>query len=305
MKGMGTRCARMGAAALLAGATLVLGAGATMASTHQRDADSSPGASGQGQGSANGHSGHSGPGDSNSGDVWLDNSGQPAGPGHEHDPHLACADITLYGAHLADSSGTFAIDSWPPSGSQQQVYTSTWTYNTAAGGTQPIATISVTQLVQDAIAAGAAPVNKNGFHFKLDLSQDPQKHKTFWVSCPAASGTAAAGPGAVATAAPTEEALPTGAQAAGTGSPAGATAAAAASPAATQSVGSGTTGAVQGLTTTTPAAPPASSAPGGVLGLSTTVPATGAGIAAGVAVALIAIGLAVIAASRRRTTARL
>ena len=300
MKGMGTRCARMGAAALLAGATLVAGAGTTMAATHQRDAGSSSGGPGQ--------SGHSSPGDSNSGDVWLDNTGQPAGPGHEQDPHLACADITLYGAHLADPSGTFAIDSWPPSGSQQQVYTSTWTYNTSAGGTQPIATISVTQLVQDAVAAGATPVNRNGFHFKLDLSQDPQKHKTFWVSCPAANGTAAARSGAATTPAPTEAAVPPATQPAGTGSPGGAGAAIGASPAAAQSVGAGATGAaggVQGLSTTTPAASPAPSAPGGVLGLSASVPATGAGIAASLAAALIAIGLVAITASRRRGTVRL
>ena len=61
-------------------------------------------------------------GDSNRGDVWLDNVGQPAGPGHEMDPHLACADINLWGANLADASGIFTIDGWPPSGRQEQVY---------------------------------------------------------------------------------------------------------------------------------------------------------------------------------------
>ena len=37
----------------------------------------------------------------------------------------------------------------------------------------------------NATANGDAPVNAQGFHFKLQFSQDPQKHKTFWVDCPA------------------------------------------------------------------------------------------------------------------------
>jgi hypothetical protein len=61
--------------------------------------------------------------DPNPGDVWLDNVGQPPGPGHEHDPHLACADIYLWGNGLADSSGTFVIDGWHPSGSGTGDYT--------------------------------------------------------------------------------------------------------------------------------------------------------------------------------------
>jgi hypothetical protein len=127
-------------------------------------------------------------GDANAGDVWLDNVGQPSGPGHEHDPHLACADINLWGAGLADSSGTYTIDGWPPSGSQEQDYPATgaagWTYT---GGSSPQVTsvISVNALIANAVANGDAPINKQGFHFKLQFSQDPQKHKTFWVNCPA------------------------------------------------------------------------------------------------------------------------
>ena len=78
-----------------------------------------------------GQSNHSTSGDSNAGDVWTDNVGQPSGPGHEQDPHLACADINLWGAGLADASGPYAIDSWPPSGNQAVVYNSTWSYNQA------------------------------------------------------------------------------------------------------------------------------------------------------------------------------
>jgi hypothetical protein len=128
-------------------------------------------------------------GDKNAGDVWVDNVGQPAGPGHEMDPHLACADINLWGNGLADSSGTFTIDGWPPSGSQEQVYSATWSYNTSQGGDQITQVINVQTLVANAVAAGDAAVNKQELHFKLQFVQDPQKHKTFWVRCPSTPPT--------------------------------------------------------------------------------------------------------------------
>jgi hypothetical protein len=132
-------------------------------------------------------------GDPNAGDVWTDNVGQPPGPGHEQDPHLACTDINLWGAGLADSSGTFTVDGWPPSGSQEVDYSSSWSYNTATGGDQVVAVISISQLISTARANGDTPKNKNGYHFKLDFSQDPQKHKTFWVNCPPGSPAAPTG----------------------------------------------------------------------------------------------------------------
>ncbi len=126
-------------------------------------------------------------GNSNKGDVWTDNVGQPPGPGHEQDPHLACADINLWGAALADPSGTYTVDGWPPSGSQEQDYPTSglqpWNYNQATGGSQIVSVIDVHTLIQNAVNNGDAPKNKQGFHFKLQFSQDPQKHKTFWVNC--------------------------------------------------------------------------------------------------------------------------
>jgi hypothetical protein len=128
-------------------------------------------------------------GNSNKGDVWTDNVGQPAGPGHEQDPHLACADINLWGAALADPSGTYTVDGWPPSGSQEQDYPTTglqpWSYDASVGGNQILSVINVRTLIQNAVNNGDAPKNKQGFHFKLQFSQDPQKHKTFWVNCTA------------------------------------------------------------------------------------------------------------------------
>lgn len=126
-------------------------------------------------------------GDANAGDVWLETVGQTGGPGHEHDPHLPCADFDMWGAGLADAAGTFTIDSWPPSGGRQQVYasaTSTASWQRTAGrAPRVIATVPVQVLVANAVAAGAHSTHQ-GFHFKLQLSQDPQKHKTFWLECP-------------------------------------------------------------------------------------------------------------------------
>jgi hypothetical protein len=125
-------------------------------------------------------------GNKNAGDVWTDNVGQPPGPGHEQDPHLACQDINLWGSGLADPSEEYVIDGWPPSGHQEKDYpTSTWSYNQSLGGSQVISVISVKTLIETAIANGDAPVNGQGYHFKLKFVQDPQKHKTFWVNCTA------------------------------------------------------------------------------------------------------------------------
>ena len=154
----------------------------------------------------------------NRGDVWLDNVSQPAGPGHEMDPHLACQNINLWGAGLADPSGTYTIDGWPPSGSQEQDYPTTgaepWSYGTAAGGDQVVSVIDVSTLVANAVSHGDAPINKQGFHFKLQFSQDPQKHKTFWVRCGAPAGPAGApkAPNCY----PTKSVTPTGPVASGT-----------------------------------------------------------------------------------------
>ena len=134
-------------------------------------------------------------GDSNAGDVWVDNVGTPAGPGHEQDPHLACQNLNLWGSGMADSSGTFTIDGWPPSGSQEQDYSGAWSYDSSQGGDQVLAVIDVSQLISTAQANGDAPISSQGYHFKLQFSQDPQKQKTFWVDCPSSTSTTSSGTG--------------------------------------------------------------------------------------------------------------
>jgi hypothetical protein len=125
-------------------------------------------------------------GNRNAGDVWVDNVGQSAGPGHEMDPHLGCQNINLWGAKLADSSGEYTIDGWPPSGSQLLDYAGSWTY-TSTG--VPLDVIDVNTLIAQAVANGDTPQANQGFHFKLQFLQDPQKHKTFWVNCPVPTST--------------------------------------------------------------------------------------------------------------------
>lgn len=132
-------------------------------------------------------------GDSNAGDVWVDTVGAPPGPGHEMDPHLPCADINLWGDKLADPTDSYTIDGWDPSGSKGQAYVSTWYYDQSQGGSQVIDVINVQTLIANAAANGDAPKNKNGYHFKIQFTQDPQKHKTFWVNCPPPSSTSGQG----------------------------------------------------------------------------------------------------------------
>jgi hypothetical protein len=124
------------------------------------------------------------------------------------DPHLACQDINLWGDKLADSSGTYTIDGWPPSGSKEVDYSSTWSYNTSQGGDQVVSVINVQQLIATAAANGDTPA-KQGYHFKLDFSQDPQKHKVFWVNCPAPSSPSTTS-GTTGTSSPTQGGSPQG-----------------------------------------------------------------------------------------------
>jgi hypothetical protein len=266
------RGAASSAAVLIAGASMWLTTAPTLAKGH--DADKAP-ASNQAQAhhdstaSSSGQSNHTSSGDSNRGDVWTDNVGQPSGPGHEQDPHLACVDINLWGDKMGDATDSYTIDSWPPSGNKSLAYSSTWHYNQAQAGAQVIDVVNVRTLVANAQAAGAAPVNKNGYHFKLQLTQDPQKHKTFWVSCPAPT--------------PTPTPTPTSGGTGGTGQGAGGTegTSTGSTPGTVETVTPPASG-VQGASTVVPsAAAPAKAAAAAqspvqaVLGAATSMPTTG------------------------------
>ena len=153
----------------------------------------------------------------NSGDVWVDNVGQPAGPGHEMDPHLACGDINVWGNGLAPSSGTYTVDGWAPSGTgkddqawpgtAQSPSTQSWSYS--GPGNAVVSVIDVDALLANAIANGDTAQAQQGFHFKLQFTADPQKHKTFWVRCAAPTPTPSATPTPTPTATPTPTPTPT------------------------------------------------------------------------------------------------
>lgn len=253
-------------------------------------------------------------GDNNRGDVWLQDDS--SFPGHQEEPHLGCGTVYVYGAGLADGSGVLTIDSWPPSGSQAPVPGFTnqrYTYDTARGGNQVIFTFQGRALVAAAVAAGATSGNPNGFHFKLDVNQgetstagtrgdnhNEQKHKVFWVNCPAPTPAATAAP----TAAPTETPSPSsGGVSAPTAAPAPTSTPVA--PAAPGVVGSvqavnatpvptASEGAASALSTPTPSP----TVVGGVQGLSTSAPDTGAGIRVGLAACLLVIGAALLRTRR-------
>lgn len=210
-------------------------------------------------------------GNQNRTDVWVDNVGNPPGPGHEQDPHLACTNINLWGVNMKDSSGTYTIDGWPPSGSLQAdlVYgPATWNYDTGAGGNQVLDVINVSTLIANATANGDKAVNSQGLHFKLQFLQAPQKHKTFWVTCEPPTTTTTTTTTTTST---------------------------------TTSSSSSTTTTAAGSTTTTTAPPGTvtTTAAAGVLGASTTTPATGADVAFGLGLGLvIAGGAAALGAGR-------
>jgi len=246
-------------------------------------------------------------GDANAGDVWVDTAGQPSGPGHEMDPHLPCADIDVWGSGLADSTGTFTLVAQPPSGTGQQAYpksgAAAWNYKGSGQHPAPsevIAHIDINVLMDDAQAAGMTAQAQQGYHFKLDLSQDPQKHKVFWVDCAAPGGGGGGGgtptPLPTETPAPTETPSPTP-----TGSPApiSATPTPVETPTPTATPTATPGGGVLGVSATpTPSGAVAGvTATGSVLGIST--PSTGVGIMLFLGLALMAAGFIALAGARR------
>jgi len=104
-----------------------------------------------------------------------------------HTPHLPCADIELVGIGMALPTGAYTIDSIAPTGSGQAYLSpaspATWHYDQVKGGEQVIDVVNVKTLVDNAIALGAEAHPVQGYHFKLEFTQSPQKHKTFWVNC--------------------------------------------------------------------------------------------------------------------------
>jgi hypothetical protein len=138
----------------------------------------------------------------------------------DHNPHLPCANIEVMGKDMGDNTGFYSIDYWPPTGNKGGVYgknsngssalslpgmingdddvtnNGAWQYSSTpttaskqgkVGGYQVMDIIDVSALVHNAQLINPDPHDIQGYHFKLQFSQDPQKHKTFWVKCAAPS----------------------------------------------------------------------------------------------------------------------
>jgi len=114
----------------------------------------------------------------NRGDVWMEEGSGETTPsrGHENDTHFACnTPLNIMGDKMGDSAGYFSIVPQGGNGGPS-TYSGTWSYG-AQGGNQVIARVPAGALLPG--------------HYKLDLTQDPQKHKVFWIDDCATSGTAA------------------------------------------------------------------------------------------------------------------
>jgi hypothetical protein len=209
-------------------------------------------------------------GDPNAGDIWVDTATTQtigvtaAGPGHENDPHLPCANVGVFAAKMADPTSAepnqFTVYAWPPTGSQNAIYTAGWTYSKGAADPQEIAVIPVS-------------VFGTGGHFKIQVAQDPVKQKVFWIDCDTAGkpgggtvdSTPTPTPTPTPTSAPTSSPTPTPSP-----TPSGSVGGTAVSPSPTPGSGSGAaggTGAVSSATATGNGAVSAASATaGGVVG---------------------------------------
>ena len=197
---------RAGAALLLAGLALFVAAGSATAGS-------------------GGHQVFSVGGDNNKGDVFVSNSNESP-PGNQTEPHLSCSTIYIWADKNADSSGDYTIDSIPASGHGGQVWSGSWNYT--GSGNKVISSVDAQALVDEAVSSdNATKQAQQGFHFKLNIFQDPIKHKNFWVNCdpstPEGSPTASPSetPSETPTATPTETptGTPTGSAQALTSSP--------------------------------------------------------------------------------------
>ena len=163
-----SRAAAGGAAAL---AALAVGPGPAAAATVQHVAPTSSGVGAE----VEHHNG-------NAGDIWVDQAGTPAGPGHENDPQLsACSAVTVWGAGMADGGGTLTIESIPPTPAGHSL-TLSWGF---PGGRAPRPLVTVDAV---ALEVGLTPAG-HGDHFRVVLEQDPRKSKDFWLTpCAPTSG---------------------------------------------------------------------------------------------------------------------
>jgi hypothetical protein len=111
----------------------------------------------------------------NAGDVKISAYPYPEHGNEGNDPHVPCQ-FYLLGFNMAASSGTAAVDGWPPTGDGAQVLKLSYT-------TQPDGTFI------------AGPYGLSAGHYKINVTDnkgnDILKHKVFWVDTCASSAPTA------------------------------------------------------------------------------------------------------------------
>jgi hypothetical protein len=181
---------RVFAITVLAALALVMAAGAP--------AYADPGGNGNGQGNPPGHAGNGNNGNGNGGG----NDGSPAGfngtvkihdgngeaePIRRNEPHVGCT-FHIHGFNFdAGSSGTWSIQSWPPTGDRSVVASGSWGPADGEGDWRT------------AVMSLPGGDHNQGAHYKLNVDQTnpsapgAEKHKVFWVDCPPVTGGAGGG----------------------------------------------------------------------------------------------------------------
>ena len=106
------------------------------------------------------------------GDIWTQPAGTPEETGgHSQEVHLPCGSVDIWADQLDSQSGTWILYHLPPP-SPTQTYVSQGTYSYTGEGSEVIATIPASDFAKS-----------NGPHFKIEVDNDNQKSKTFWVDC--------------------------------------------------------------------------------------------------------------------------
>jgi hypothetical protein len=168
---------------VLAALALVMAAGAP--------ALADPGGNGKGQGNPPGHAGNGNAngGSANSesppgfnGTVKIHDGDGEAEPIKRNEPHVGCT-FHVHGFNFdAGSSGTWSIQSWPPTGDRGVVASGTWGPADGDGDWRT------------AVMSLPGGDHNQGAHYKLNVDQTnpsapgAEKHKVFWVDCPPVTG---------------------------------------------------------------------------------------------------------------------
>src|ERR1051326_6399169 len=114
------------------------------------------------------------PGMAAQGDIWTQPAGTPEETsGHSQEVHLPCGDVDIWVDKLTEGDHTWVVYHMPPPnplGPHTQVTEGSFTYS--GDFALKVDTIPMSELHK-----------ANGPHFKVEVDNDNNKSKTFWVDC--------------------------------------------------------------------------------------------------------------------------